>query len=380
MMTFYFRKWQTSALFLVVLFLISCSKEENVTINLSAQTNSTVTSAAASQFLNIQTNGDWKIDLTYISGGIGWISINSASGKGDADAILQFTQNTSPEARVAEFSVKSGDKEVNLFLTQQAIPSVPTVGGRNPNPIWLEIPSGGTNSDCITLTHDIIINTKTVRNYSFLYDKKEKIAYWVAYPHHPSYIGNTGRTDNWQLDPSVSSMFQVDYFSTIAGYDRGHQIPSADRTVSTLANNQTFYFTNMTPQLGVLNQQLWANLETQVRGWMNASDTLYVVTGAILKTVGGSETVKYATDSKGGKVAVPNYYYKVLLRLKNGKYDSIGFWVEHKGYGSVQATASIAKTVDQIEQLTGFNFFSSLPKTIQDEAEATISPSNWGLQ
>jgi DNA/RNA endonuclease G (NUC1) len=379
MMIFFPKRWQISALLLIVLLFTSCSKEENIPIDLTAQTNSTIAVAAASQFLTIQTNGDWKIDLTYISGGIGWISINPASGKGDANVVLQFTQNISSQSRVAELSVTSGDKVVNLSLTQESVSSNTAGGGRNPNPAWLEIPSGGSNADCISLTHDIIINTKSVRNYSFLFDKKEKIAYWVAYPHHPCYIGNTGRTDNWQPDPGVSSAFQGDYFSSIAGYDRGHQIPSADRTVSTLANNQTFYFTNMTPQLGILNQQLWANLEIQIRGWMNTSDTLYVVTGAILKTAGGSETVNYATDRSGGKVAVPNYYYKVLLRLKNSKYDAIGFWVEHKGYGNVLATAAITKTVDQIELLTGFNFFSALQKSLQDEAEATVTLSTWGL-
>ena len=79
----------------------------------------------------------------------------------------------------------------------------------------------------------------------------------------------------------------------------GHQIPSADRTTSNIANSQTFYFTNMTPQLSVLNGQMWANLEGQVRTWMAASDTLYVVTGAVLKTVNGNEAVNYATDAKG---------------------------------------------------------------------------------
>ena len=360
------------------MFLTSCSKEETKIIELSAQTNPTITTSTTSQFLNIQSNGNWKIDVTYISGGIGWISYNPSFGTGDANVILQFTQNVSSENKVAELTVTCEDKVVNLSLTEQAI-STSSVEGRKPNPAWIEIPSGGGNSDCITLTHDISVRSQTVRSYSMMYDKKEKIAYWVAYPHNPCYIGSSGRTDNWQLDPSVSSAYQPDYFSTISGYDRGHQIPSADRTVSTLANSQTFYFTNMTPQLGTLNQQLWANLEGQVRGWMSACDTLYVVTGAILKTVGGNETVTYATDIKGTKVAVPNYYYKVLLRLKSGKYDSIGFWLEHRSYGNGQANASITKSVDQIEQLTGFNFFSSLSKSVQDEAEATSIPGNWGL-
>lgn len=376
MIVFYIKKWKISTIVLFVFILASCSKEETKIIELSAQTNPSITASTSSQFLNIQSNGDWKIEVAYISGGTGWISINQALGTGDANVVLQFAQNGSSENSVAELSVTCADKVVNLPVSKQVISGVT---GRNPNPVWLEIPSGGSNSDCINLTHEITVNAKTVRNYSMMYDKKEKIAYWVAYPHHPSYIGSAGRTDNWQLDPSVSSVYQPNYFATISGYDRGHQIPSADRTVSAQANSQTFYFTNMTPQLGALNQQLWANLEGQVRGWMSASDTLYVVTGAILKTVGGNETVNYATDSKGVKVAVPNYYYKVLLRLKSGKYDSIGFWLEHRAYGNGQATASITKSVDQIEQLTGFNFFSSLPKIIQDETEATSIPGNWGL-
>jgi len=376
MIKFYNKQWLLSTIVLFVFFLSSCSKDETKIIELSAQTNPSITASTSSQFLNIQSNGAWKIEVAYVSGGTGWISINQALGTGDANVILQFTQNGSSENSVAELSITCTDKVVNLPISKQVISGTT---GRSPNPFWIEIPSGGGNSDCITLTHEITVNAKTVRNYSMMYDKKEKIAYWVAYPHHQSYIGSAGRTDNWQLDPSISSVYQPNYFATISGYDRGHQIPSADRTVTLEANSQTFYFTNMTPQLGALNQQLWANLEGQVRGWMSASDTLYVVSGAILKTIGGNETVNYATDSKGVKVAVPNYYYKVLLRLKSGKYDSIGFWLEHRAYGNGQATASITKSVDQIEQLTGFNFFSSLPKTIQDETEATSIPSNWGL-
>ena len=372
----YVKNGHWPVILLLAVFLASCSKKETTTVALTAQTNLLITASTTSQFLNIQASGAWKVDVSYLSGGTNWITINPTSGKGDANVVLQFTQNGASENSVAELSVSSEDKVVNLLLSNQVTAGTTS---RNPNLNWIEIPSGGGNTDCITLTHETTINTKTVRNYSLMYDQKQKIAYWVAYPHHPAYIGNSGRTDNWKFDPNVSTAYQAYYFTSISGYDRGHQIPSADRTVSSQANSQTFYFSNMTPQLGVLNQQLWANLEVQIRGWMSASDTLYVVTGAILKTVGGSETVNYATDSKGVKVAVPNYYYKVLLRLKSGKYDAMGFWLEHRSYGNVQPNATITKSVDQIEQLTGFNFFTSLPKATQDEAEAASVPGNWGL-
>jgi len=371
---------QFSVLLICTVIFLSCSKETKTevvpVVTLTANTNSTIPNTTTNQFLAIQSNGQWKITVNYISGGNGWVTLSATSGTGDSNIILQISQNTSADIRSVEFQITSGDKEVKIPLTQQA--SV-IIGGRTTNPIWVEIPSGGSNSDCVTFTHEINIGARIVRSYSMLYDKKEKIAYWVAYPHHPSYRGSQARTDNWQPDPMVATAIQPDYFNTISGYDRGHQIPSADRTTSNIANSQTFYFTNMTPQLSVLNGQMWANLEGQVRTWMAASDTLYVVTGAVLKTVNGNEAVNYATDAKGNKVAVPNYYYKVLLRLKTGKYDAIGFWFEHRSYGNGQATSAVTKSVRQIETLTGFNFFAILPQATQDAAEITSTPSAWGL-
>jgi endonuclease G len=373
-----FSRLSTILLFCSVL-LLSCAKEKATTApsaELVAATNGSIPSSETSQFLNIQTSGQWNISVNYMSGGIGWLTLSATSGAGDANVVLNCSQNILGEIRIAELLVTAANKEKKISISQQAIT---IAGSRATNPLWMEIPAGGATNDCVTITHDITLLAKSVRNFSMMYDKKEKIAYWVAYPHHISYLGSTSRTDDWQLDPMVAPADQPNYFSGISGYDRGHQIPSADRTVTKVANSQTFYFTNMTPQLSTLNGQMWASLESQVRNWMAASDTLYVVTGAILKTVNGSETVKYATDAKGNKIAVPNYYYKVLLRLKTGKYDAIGFWFEHRSYGSGLATAAVTKSVRQIETLTGFNFFANLAKSVQDEAESTSNPAAWGL-
>jgi len=365
------------AIILLTVLISSCTKEEKV-YELTAQLASTTISAsAASQFLNIQASDQWETSVAYTSGESGWLTVQPSSGTGNANAVLIYTENKSAADRVAQVKVTCGDKEVTFTLTQQKAAVTPPPS--NPSLGWLEIPFGGTTADCEVVSHSITIDNKSVRNFSLMYDKKEKIAYWVAYPHHPSYLGSTGRTDNWQPDPKFTTDVQPWYFSGISGFDRGHQIPSADRTVSFLANSQTFFFTNMTPQRGDLNQKLWANLEGQVRGWMSGCDTLYVVTGAILKTAGGNETVSYATDDKGTRVAVPNYYYKVLLRLKGGNYDAIGFWYEHRSYGSGNATAAETKSIDQIEALTGFNFFANLPREKQDPAEAAWNPSAWNL-
>lgn len=354
-----------------------CTKDDAETILSASLTSNSIDATVTSQFLKIESNGTWQISVTYVSGEQNWCTSDVTSGSGNRNVILMFSANSSTANRVAEIRVTGGQKIVTLTLTQS--PTTNGGGGNTGNIKWLEIPSGGVNSNSEVVTHTIILSNKTVRNYSMLFDKQEKIAYWVAYPHHTSYIGSTGRTDNWQRDPKFSSSNQANLFSGISGYDRGHQIPSADRTCSYEANSQTFYFTNMTPQQSSLNQYLWAKLEGQVRTWMESSDTLYVVTGAILKTTGKNETVNYATDASGGKIAVPNYYYKVLLRLKASKYDAIGFWLEHRSYGNVPASAAETKSIDDIEALTGFDFFSNLTNDVETTIEAEWNPKAWNL-
>ena len=108
------------------------------------------------------------------------------------------------------------------------------------------------------------------------------VAHWVAYPLNRGLIGaGSGRTDAWGLDPNLPQEHQpVLYESWGVGWlDRGHQIPSADR-LRDGDNQQTFYGTNMTPQIGKkFNQGIWAKLEGKVRSWSDKYDTLYVVTG-----------------------------------------------------------------------------------------------------
>ncbi|MEI7830918.1 MAG: DNA/RNA non-specific endonuclease, partial [Prolixibacteraceae bacterium] len=214
--------WRFSVVLLFTTILLSCSKDSKTETptELTAETNALIANSAANQFLTIKTNGQWKITVNYGTGESGWVSLSSTSGSGNANLILQFSQNAAPDIRVAELVVTASDKVVKISLTQEA---TAIVGGRSTNSAWVEIPVGGSNADCVTFTHEITIGYKTVRNYSMMYDKKEKVAYWVAYPHHPSYIGSTGRTDNWQPDPMVALTSQPNYFSGVTGYDRGHQ-------------------------------------------------------------------------------------------------------------------------------------------------------------
>lgn len=211
---------------------------------------------------------------------------------------------------------------------------------------------------------------QTVRNYSILYDTNLKIALWVAYPLCSYYLDGDGkRTDEWGYDPGISTDLQANLRSGFkGGYDRGHQIPSADRLRNNTMNRTTFYYTNMTPQLGDFNQKIWANLENAVRGWCSGTDTLFVVTGA-MPTTDTDTNIKYTQDNDGKNVAVPKYYFKALARKVQGKYQTIAFKLDHKKY-SDQDYTKYAISVNKLEEITGFNFFPQIDEKAEDNSTA----------
>lgn len=206
---------------------------------------------------------------------------------------------------------------------------------------------------------------RSVRNYSMLYDTELKMAHWVAYPLSRRYMTkNVTRQDTWALDPLFSEDEQPILYSGVRGFDRGHQIPSADRYMSLSANQQTFYFTNLTPQRGVLNSGLWSALEAAVRDWANGVDTLYVVTGASAVSSLSDTEIAYARDNRGKRIAIPKYYYKALCAFHRttGVAKTIAFKVEqNNNYTKGDKNyMDYALSVAELERLTGFTFFPTV--------------------
>ncbi len=338
------------------------------------------------QFADVKCSGDWRITFEYPDGVTAWCESNQVEGNGNGQLVLQYSRNTQQEARIVNIRLTAGGRSVTAALTQLGSNGNDgdegDGGGEEEvrNPGWLELPKIETDGQCRFVTHYVKVGAKNVRNFSLFFDTRERIAYWVAYPHCKSYLGDRGRSNDFQPDPKLDANDQMS--STLPNYDRGHQIPSGDRTANAEMNVQTFYYSNMTPQLGSFNQKIWVDMETKVRNWLNSCDTLYVVTGAVLKTVGGNETVKYVNDKNDHRIAVPNYYFKVLLKLQlnngNPNYQAIGFWFDHKA-NSGTVTSSYARTVDYIEEKTGFDFFSNLPESIQAQVESKFEPDKWGI-
>lgn len=195
----------------------------------------------------------------------------------------------------------------------------------------------------------------------------------MAYPLNKGLIGEGSRSEGWESDPALPEEMQPTLYRSFpreSGYDRGHQIPSADR-LDPEANRQTFRFTNATPQLHDFNGGIWAELEKVVRTWAKRSDTLYVVTGAMPS----GRTVR---DNDGKKTCIPESYYKVVLRRNTYKgktsWTMCAVWLPHKAVkvGTWQENMRFFKEnaipVERLEALTGEEFFPLL-KTLIGESD-----------
>lgn len=250
-------------------------------------------------------------------------------------------------------------------------PDKPSLSGV---PEWLELPQVKEDDGLDFYSHDMIADGKSVRSWSFYYDPEALLSHWVAYPLNKDLIGHGSRTDAWDYDPLVPVEQQPALFKSYSGdWQRGHQLPSADR-LDYDANVKTFYFTNMTPQNGGLNEGVWADLEQRVREWSAEFDTLYVVTGC---SVEGSTEV--AKDNDGKEVTVPVGYYKALLGYsksesvgmtgENGGYTGCAFWFDNKPYSG--SYMDNAMTISELEERTGVDFFVNLDPAVAEKVEKT---------
>ncbi|MBQ6691488.1 MAG: DNA/RNA non-specific endonuclease [Rikenellaceae bacterium] len=308
-------------------------------------------------------------------------------GQGNGSVALYIASNGESKSRSTTVEVEfEGTTTVTLKLTQGAFVQAEAPEIDYEQISWAEMPLVKENDGNLYVTHMTKASGKTMRNYSMCYDPDVKAALWIAYPLHDCYTRKAvDRTDAWGYDPLIPAKYQVNMEKGMSnGYDRGHQVASADRLASYDMNSQTFYYTNMTAQVGAgMNQDIWNNLENMIRNEYICRDTLYVVTGCVMTTEDDTQ-VKWVDNRNGGKVAVPKAYFKVLLRTKSGNTGkavdnsnatTIGFWYENRRYSYSTPRVSDVKSVDEIERLTGFTFFPQ----ISDEIKETKDLARWGF-
>ena len=226
---------------------------------------------------------------------------------------------------------------------------------------------------------------KNARNYTHLYDKSMYTSMWTAYPVY-QFDGDSQKRPKWRKNDMIDAQYQIDIDNNSypSGYDRGHLIPNGSRNKNKDMQEQTFYFTNSVPQKDAnFNQSIWNDLENGIRGLVTTQkDTVYVVTGVAFRKIG--ETKDITTFKCGGKQCpVPNYFYKVVLKVKRGSAgeitsaSTVGIWMEHRDYEKNEAYTDFTVSVDQIEERTGFDFFANLPESLQTTAETNTSWSTF---
>lgn len=210
-----------------------------------------------------------------------------------------------------------------------------------------------------------------VKHFAFTlaYDEETEQAEWVIHRLTAKYVtqGKERRTDDFREDDKVStgSATLEDYSRT--GYDRGHLAPAADFKWDKQAMSESFYFSNMSPQLPAFNRGIWNRLEQQVRDWAVSETDLIVVTGPVFKNT---------TTTVGiNEVAVPDYYFKAILDVHPPHYKAIGFILKHEK--SNLPLQLLAVSIDSVESFTGIDLFPGLPDEMEVPLEAETNVLNW---
>lgn len=348
-------------------------------------------------YVTVTAKGEWSIELQYPSEGPrDWAVMDPASGNGNkTDARIRYSQNEEDASRTVTLVLLSGGKQVNsaIFTQNGQTPQPSTPDGYDTTTAgWLELPETKAGDGCVFLPHDMegkkyLNKTQSgVRNWSCYWCYDEHLSQWVAYPLNTSLAGNQKFDYLWGFDPLLPSSMQPNITQhSYGGYgfdgkkwNRGHQLPRADRQVTQKSVASTCYPTNMTPQDGSFNSGIWVNLENAVRNFAGRSDTLYVVTGCMW-----NESKKYTQPYSDTQFAVkvPNAYFKALLFRSiynpSGKYYiyadetkgfmAVAYYIPHDTSISGKPYNDYQITVDRLEEITGIDFFVNLPGQIGED-------------
>jgi endonuclease G len=211
-------------------------------------------------------------------------------------------------------------------------------------------------------------NGELVRHtyYVLSYDEEHEQAEWVAYELTRERLNQewADRPQGFFPDPLVRTESATPRDYSGSGYDRGHLCPAADMAFDEAAIKETFYMSNISPQVRTFNGGVWRELEELTRDWARKYEHLYVVTGPVL-TRSGVGAIGF------NKVTVPAAYYKILL----AKDRSIAFMLPNEQ--SDRPVMDYACSIDAVEEITGIDFFPRILKGADESLEAECDRSLW---
>jgi endonuclease G len=219
--------------------------------------------------------------------------------------------------------------------------------------------------------------------YAVSYNRDLGRPNWVSWHLASNWLGGAPRQNDFRNDTTLpAGWYQVqgtDY--TGSGFDRGHHCPSADRTSTVADNSATFLMTNMMPQAPDNNQGPWEVLESYCRTLVSQGNELYIIAGGTGSGGTGSNG-GVTTTIANGHVAVPAKTWKVVLVLPQATGNDVSrvttstrtIAVILPNTQGIRANdwKTYRVSVDQVESLTGYDFFSNVPANIQSVIEARV--------
>lgn len=206
-------------------------------------------------------------------------------------------------------------------------------------------------------------------NYTISYNRNWNQPNWVAWELNKNETkGRNNRNEEFTADPDLAEAYQVEsYDYSGSGYDRGHMCPAGDNHFDAKAMNESFYMSNICPQNHELNAGKWNDLEIACRKWANRYQQLFIVCGPIIDKRNGKRI------GKEHEIIVPEKFFKVILITSTKPARAIGYIFENNGSDRPYKVHSI----DEVEKITGMDFFPNLPDKIEDLVESRYEASDW---
>lgn len=293
-----------------------------------------------------------------------WHNITYIANKDSMAREINPFKAQEPQANLRQ----SGTTKTTTKKKKQA--NINAAPGTQPNksPVDFTLPDFALPS--IQKTDEIIRH----QNYTLRYEEKYELPAWVAYKLRGDYTkGSADRSENQFVpDKKVKegSALSTDYTAT--GYDRGHMVPAGDFKCCQEMMNETFFMSNICPQVPDLNRGIWENIESRIRSWAVRDEELYIITGPVFSK-------NMTTIGRYNTVSVPKFYYKIVLYYPKGKMQSaraIAFLLPNSDKLNKKMNTYVV-SIDEVEQKTGLDFFTKLPDAIENQLEAASDWSAW---
>lgn len=250
---------------------------------------------------------------------------------------------------------KGGEPAENQVKTESPAPDSPS-----PRPVC-QVPEDILPA---STTGEVVRHTY----YVLSYDEDNEQAEWVAYELTRDRLNENWveRPNSFRPDPDVRTESATPRDYSGSGYDKGHLCPAADMAFDEKAIDETFFMSNMSPQAGAFNGGVWRELEECTRDWARKFKRLYVATGPVLNQTPLGQ-IGFS------KVTVPASYYKVLYAPE--QHRAIAFILPNAM--STRPIMDYACSIDEVEKLTGLDFFPNLLKGLDEELEGSLDKAAW---